>query len=212
MTSRQPVEFTHRRADGTYERAGNQVELVGGNGNGGEPQVLLVDEITGALAIIDTPHHEVHEGETYRAWLVTPHGSLIANDAFVDLVLTTATLYPHITFALGFGGDCEFNIYREPTFNLNGTLQAPHNLKDYSANTSTVTVRWQPTVTNVGAEIDGEFFPGGTGGNASGGSIRRGTEDIFRLATSYLIRITNRSGNARQFSLEAQWYEEDTPG
>lgn len=209
MTSRTPVEFTHRREDGTYERVGNQVQLVGEFG--GDPdQALLVDDITGALAAIDTIHHEVHEGETYRAWLITPHGSLIANDGFVDLVLTTATLYPHIVFSLGFGGDCEFNIYRGPIFNLDGTLQVPHNLKDYSTNVSTVMARWRPTVTNVGTEIDGEFFPGGTGGNASGGSIRRSTEDIFRLETSYLIRITNRSGNARQFSLEAEWYEEDT--
>ena len=173
-----------------------------------EVQVLLVDEITGALAMISTVHHEVHEGETFRVWYISPHGSLVADDGFVDLVLTTGSKYPHVLFALGYGGDCEFNIYRAPDFDLDGTTQVPFNMKDPSTETSTVTAMWNPTINSVGTEICGEFIGGGTTGRSGGGAIRDGTEDILRLNTSYLIRITNRAGNAQQFSLVAQWYEE----
>ena len=176
----------------------------------GEDQVLLTDEITGALASIPVVHHEVHEGETFRAWYISPHGSLVADNGFVDLVLTAGSRYPHVVFALGFGGDCEFNVYRDPDFDLDGTVQTPHNLKDYSTEAATMAARWNPTINSVGTEICGEFLGGGTGGNSTGGAFRRNTEDILRLNTSYLIRITNRAGNAQQFSLDAQWYEEST--
>ena len=174
----------------------------------GEDQVLLTDEITGALASIPVVHHQVHEGETFRAWYIVPHGSQVADDGFVDLVLTTGSRHPHIFFSLGYGGDCEFNIYRTPDFDLDGTTQTPFNMKDSSAETSTVTARWNPTINSVGVEICGEFIGGGTTGRSSGGAIRYNTEDILRPNTSYLVRITNRAGNAQQFSLVAQWYEE----
>jgi len=173
-----------------------------------EAQVLLTDEITDALATISTVHHEVHEGETFRAWYISPHGSLVADNGFVDLVLITGSKHAHVVFALGFGGDCEFNIYRGPDFDLDGTTQTPHNLKDYSIGTSTVAARWGPTINNVGTEIHGEFVGGGTTGRSAGGAIRDNTEDILRPNTSYLVRVTNRAGNAQQFSLVAQWYEE----
>jgi len=173
----------------------------------GEDQVLLTDEITGALSTIPVVHHRVHEGKTFRAWYISPHGSLVADDGFVDLVLTTGSKYIHIVYALGYGGDCEFSIYRGPDFDLDGTVQIPHNLKDYSTGVSTVAVRWNPTINSVGTEICGEFIGGGTTGRSSGGAIRDTTEDILRAKPSYLVRIPIRAGNAPQFSLVAQWYE-----
>jgi hypothetical protein len=225
VTAIVPVEFSRTITPKRQQRCGNRVQIEDEDaqpiemGNpfpvvlvGGDPeQPLLIDEITGALVQIPTVHHQVHEGETFRVWLITPHGSLIPNDGFVDLVLTVGvTRWPHIVFFIGFGGDCEFNLYRSPNFNLDGTLQVPYNMKDQAtADVSTLTARWNPTVNAVGTEILGEFFAGGTGGNSSGGAIRRDTEDIWRLGTSYLVRITNRAGNAKQFSLLAQWYEEE---
>lgn len=170
----------------------------------------LTDEITGATVVISTAQHEVHEGETFRFWYVVPHGTQLANDATIDVVMTTGSLYPHIVFSASGGGDFEFQIFRGPTFLGDGTAFVPHNLKDTSNTVSTVSVSINPTINAPGTEIDGEFAPGGTGGNAGGGAIREDTEDIWRLNTSYLIRITNRSGATNQFGIEGQWHEEAT--
>lgn len=182
--------------------------LVGGTG--AAPQILLTDEVTGAQVTINTPHHEVHEGETFRAWYVVPHGTPLANDGTIAIVLTTTTRYPHVTFGASGGGDFEFQIFREPTFLADGTPFVPHNLKDSSNIVSTVSVFLNPTITAPGTEIDAEFVGGGTGGNSQGGAIRPGTEDSWRINTSYMVRLTNRAGNAQQFWIEAQWYEEES--
>lgn len=168
---------------------------------------LKFDDITGGLEIIPTVHHEVHEGETFRFWYVVPHGSELANDATIDIVLTTTTRTAHIVFSAAGGGNAEFQIFRDPAF-TGGTPLTAHNLNDASATVSTVTVVLEPTVTDDGDEIGAGFIPGGSGGNAQGGAIRDDTEDIWRTNTSYLIRLTNRSGGAQQFGVEGQWYEE----
>lgn len=200
MSSSSPVRFTNKND----KWVGNEVILV--SDITGEP--LPTDEITGSLITIDSVHNEVHEGETFRAWYVVPHASPIADNAFVDIVITTGAKEVHIVFGFGLGGDAEFNLYRTPNFEADGTPLVPHNLKDASSNVALSTISIDPTINNVGTEIDGEFLPGGSGGNAQGGAIRSGTEDILKINTFYLVRLTNRAGNAKQFSVEMQWYEE----
>lgn len=169
---------------------------------------LKFDSTVGGLEVTSTVHTEVHEGETFRFWYVVPHGSELANDGTIDIVLTTTTKTAHIVFASGGGGDFEFELFRDVAFDGDGTPLSIHNLNDASTNISTVSAVLDPTVTLDGTQIDGEFSPGGSGGNAPGGAIRDETEDIWKASTSYLIRLTNRSGGAQQFSIEGQWYEE----
>lgn len=166
---------------------------------------LAVDDHEYILVVMDEIHHEVHEGHTFRSWYVTP--TTLANDANLDIVLTTTTKPAHIVAAVGGGGDFEYYVYRGPTFGVDGSALPVHNLNDISANVATVAVVVGPTVTGTGTVIDGEFHPGGSGGNAQGGVIRIETEDIFRIGTSYLFRVINRAGQAKKFSVELQWYE-----
>lgn len=166
---------------------------------------LAVDDHEYILVVMDEVHHEVHEGHTFRSWYVTP--TTLANDANLNIVMTTTTKEIHIVESIGGGGDFEYYVYRGPTFN-GGSALPIHNLDDTSTNVTTVTVVVGPTVTVAGTEIDGEFHPGGAGGNAQGGVIRDQTEDILRTGTSYLFRVINRAGLAKKFSVELQWYEE----
>lgn len=209
MGPRTPVEFTHRRADGTYERVGNQVELVGAPSGDGDAQLLPIDPITGALVEIDAVHYEIHEGEAFSAGYVSPHGSLVADNDTIDLVLTTTTRYCHLTAVAAFGGDFEAYLYESPTFNADGVAVTPQNHKRTGGAATTVAVVHSPTVTNVGTLLEGAFFPGGTGGNALGAIGEQRNEWILSLATSYLIRLINRAGNAQQGSVGASWYEEE---
>lgn len=210
MGPRTPVEFTHRRADGTYERVGNQVELVGAPaGGGGEAQLLPIDPVTGALVTIKAPHYEIHEGDAFTASYISPHGSLVADNGNIDMVITTTTRYCHLVAVGAFGGDFEMYIYEGPTFQADGTTVVPRNHKRTGGAATTVAVVHTPTVNVVGTLLESAFFPGGTGGNSLGTIGEQRNEWVLSLATSYLVRLTNRAGNAQQGSLSLSWYEEE---
>ena len=64
-----------------------------------------------------------------------------------------------------------------------------------------------PTVTAAGNQLVNVFLPGGARNQATGGTIRTGTEWVLRTNTNYLLRLTNRAGSAQPASLAVQWYE-----
>jgi hypothetical protein len=85
-----------------------------------------------------------------------------------------------------------------------------HNLKRASANVGTATLKSNVTVTGSGTVLSDAMVPGGTTGQRSGGvsQIRNGIEWILKAGTTYVIRLTNRSGGAVQASISAIFYEE----
>lgn len=177
-------------------------------------QELLVDDITGALATISTPHHEVHEGETFQSSYKSPDANPIADDASIDILLQTGgTEYGHLTFDIASGGTAEILLYEDTIVNNVGTALAENNMKRYSANVATTTATHTPTVANVGTLLHNSLLPGGAGPgqNRTGGTVRVDTEWPLRLNTNYLIRGINRAGNAQPMSNVVQWYEESTP-
>ena len=177
---------------------------------GTAPIVLLVDEITGASVSIPVVHHEIHEGETFEVSFKTPDGTPLADNAALSFLLQTGARFCHITWGGATGGDGELLFYEGTTFSAVGAALVIHNMKYTSSNVSTVTATLDPTVTNIGAQKHNCFWPGGTGGNAQGGTLRSGSERILQPNTAYLLRLINRAGNQQPASLGAQWYEEET--
>jgi hypothetical protein len=169
------------------------------------------DSILGLLGTIDAAHKEIHEGETFEAWYRVPNGSTIANNGTLDMIISTGAKELHIVEAIAFGGDCELDVYVDGTYS-GGTSFTPINLKHSSSEVSTASVSTQATaitVSAVGTLKDEDLFFGGTGGNARGGAIRADTEIIWKINSDYLIRLTNRSGQAQRFMIKLQWYEEE---
>ena len=169
------------------------------------------DEVTSAQVSIRTPHHEVHEGEMFRAFV---WNLALADDAKLGIVLRGSTEYGHVTYLAACGGDFEFILRRNPTITAPGGALAEINVHDASGKVATVVATSNPTVTNAtGAELDHFVGPGGTGGNATGGSAGRDEEKlIMRLNANYYLELFNRSGGAKVASLTALWYEEGTKG
>lgn len=215
MTARNPVEFTDKR----LKRVGNQIVFSDESGNptgnhvviftdNGVP--ILVDEITGAIAVIDTVHHEIHEGEMVVVSYKSPNASPIADDATISFLIQTKAKTAHIVIRLSFGGDCEIEIYEDTVFTGGtGTAMTVFNKNTNKATPSGYsTVRRDVTVTNVGTLKYNFFFPGGTGGNAQGISESTRDEWLLKPNTNFLIRGTNRAGNVQPGSLAIEWYEE----
>lgn len=201
MTARSPVEFTNKKT----KRVGNEVVVTNSDGT---PR--LVDELTSALVVIDNAHHEIHEGETAIVSYKSPDASPLADNATIAFLITTGAREAHVVARLGFGGDCEIEIYEGTTY-TGGTGTAMTVLaknRNLPLRAGYATVRRDITVTGVGTLLFNFFFPGGSGGNAQGVSDDTRDEWPFKPSTNYMIRVTNRAGNAQPGALAIEWYEE----
>ena len=169
--------------------------------------ILSLDEITGALNVIDTVHHEIHEGEFFSVSYKAPDGAPIADDATIVFALTAATKYVHFQAVAAMGGDAEIEFYEVSTV-TGGTATTPRNHKRTGSDNSDVTVVRDPTVNVAGTLLENAFLPGGTGGNAIGAVGNQRQEWILRPTITHVVRLTNRAGTAQPGSLAATWYEE----
>ena len=178
-----------------------QVELL--NPDGGEP--LNTDEITGALTVIPTVHHEVHEGDMFTSSFIA---QALADDATLELLLRTgATKFVHLTFFASCGGDAEIALLESVTVNSSGVQMNERNNKRTENDNAELVVSHTPTTVG-GIFLLEAILPGGTGGNASGGLLRQDTEFILKQSADYLLSLTNRSGAAKPAGIVINWYEE----
>lgn len=169
------------------------------------------DPVTGAPTMIDTVHHEVHEGEMFHAGHTA---ASVANGASVDLLLTTGAKECHTTFEVFAGGQVSVYLYEAPTI-ANGTAITIYNMKRSSANAPLSTVKHTPTVSATGttALVNGRILPGGSSPQTRvGGGIRQGVEWVLAPDTAYLLRVTNGSGATIAINVGLEWYEEEEAG
>lgn len=166
------------------------------------------DPLTMLVGVIDTEHHEIHEGHHYFIQnYIEVAGSGVLNHTFL-----TGAKDVHMTFSVS-GADAGLILqtYEGATGDDNGTSITPLNNKRASTNLSTVTVRENPTNTAVVGATLLRATRIGTGGAVAqrvAGNIQRGNEAILKKNTKYLIRITNLSSSANNISYDYSWYEE----
>ena len=171
-----------------------------------------LDEVTQKPIFIDFVHHEVHEGNTFQASQKSADGSPIADDASYDMLIITGNeAEPHLVFSAAAGGTAEVILYKNTTVSDNGAQIAVQNMRQslHGINLNTMRAFTTPTITLVGNQMHIQLLPGGSGPGqgTTGGAAREETEWVLAINTNYLIRVTNRSGNAQPISIMAQWYE-----
>jgi len=176
----------------------------------GEHSELTQDEITGALVSMAVAHHEIHEGETWLVSYKSPDAANIADNGTITFTITVNAKWAHMLFRAPCGGDMEAELREGATIQGGtGTAMVRYNKnRGKTAEDSTVTVRRDATITGAGTLIENEFIPGGTGPQAVGGAGVSRAEWILNRNTTYLVRVTNRAGNAQPMSLAIEWYEE----
>ena len=176
------------------------------------PVVALApfDTTTGAAIVMDTIHHEVHEGEMFH---VSHTNGSVANNASVDVLLVTgADVESHTSWEVFAGGQVTVYLYEGATTSAAGTALTAYNMRRNSLNAPDATVTHTPTVTATGsvALVNGRILPGGTSPTTRvGGGIRSGAEWILLPGTKYLMRITNKSGGTIAINVALEWYEEE---
>lgn len=170
---------------------------------------IEIDEVVGAVPVNDIAHVHIHEGHTAVVSYKSPDASPIADNETINFLIQTQDKSAHLVTRLSFGGDCEIEIYEGTAFTggTNMTVIAKNRYKNLPPNYSTV--KRDVTITNAGLLLFNFFFAGGSGGNAQG--VSEQTRDEWDLApnTNYMVRATNRAGNAQAGSFAIEWYEEE---
>jgi len=166
-----------------------------------------------AQTVIDANHRLVHDGMFYSH---TGKDESWTNGATRNFYLSVpAGVFPHIqVMKLDFGrGDIDFVAYEGTTVSSSGTPLTAVNVNRASANTPSLSLSAEPTVTDTGTAIFTLWAPPtstGTGQSANGvEGVGQGSEWILNAGTNYLVRLTNNSGSTISWAHEFTWYEID---
>jgi hypothetical protein len=156
--------------------------------------------------ILDINHLRLHEGRAYNVYRMYPDAAKLAAGASCNIAIAWATnVYAHLLVDASCGGDAELYIYEGATV-TGGTAFTAVRRNRVIETASQSAVLINPTVTNVGTELDGQIVPGGTGKKA-GGAGTGGLEMVLKPLTTYLFRLTNVNGTAHMAELLLEWYE-----
>ena len=149
----------------------------------------------------------VIDGLVFYAFSSKGDGDLLADDASIDIVVTPAiNMNVGIGFVTRIGGDAEFRVYEGVTGITGGTIFVPRNRNRASTRVAQTGVIVQPTTVTHNGSLYNEIIVGGSGGKAAGATLQ-GDYAIIKANTSYLFRLTNKSGQARIAELFVQWVE-----
>jgi hypothetical protein len=102
-------------------------------------------------------------------------------------------------------GSSELSFY-EGTVATGGTPETVFNVKRTSTRTWGGVMVTDPTVSDAGTWLLVQFMPGGSRNQATGGAASFDVAWVLKSYTSYLVRLTNRSGGAIRASIGCDHY------
>lgn len=164
---------------------------------------------SGGLTVITYPHHELHEGQMFSYSYRSPDATPIADNGTIIVALTTGSNQLHLVWFASAGGDMELEILEGATIADGSVVSAPNHNRN-SAKLAPAVVTLNPTVSADGTRLDHAYIPGGTGGNAGGGSANRSNEWVLLPGTTYALRATNRAGSNKPMGVYLSFYEHNT--
>lgn len=175
---------------------------IDGNGDVVPADVGIVDGVSGALVVVDFPHHELHDGHHFTA----SDRVTIGSGATRQFLITTADVEEaaHLLFRIAASLQANIDFY-ENTALTGGTTVPVINNNRRSNHVANTAVTHTP-----GGAGDGTLIlqgaVGGTGPGAAGGEVRGETEFILKRNAKYLLRITSGANN-NIVATRIHWYE-----
>lgn len=155
----------------------------------------------------DESVQNVIDGLVFYAYSSRGDANKLPDDASIDIVVTPAVNMPiGIGFVTRIGGDAEFKVYENVSAVTGGTIFVPKNRNRTSTRVPQTGVIIQPSSVTTNGVLYEEIIIGGSGRNAAGATLQ-GDYAIIKADTSYLFRLTNRSGQTRIAELFVQWVE-----
>ncbi len=166
----------------------------------------LIDFL-GAQISITFNHHEIHDGNFYGFGFTVLN---VANDGFADLHFVLGANSFHYGVRIVPEGKALGFIYRATTYTNAGTSIPVTNNSCVCSNTAALTAFHTPTINAIGDLLtagQGILIPGGLGPQSIGADIKTDEERIGAASGDYLIRVQNKSGLAKDITIQVSGYE-----
>lgn len=179
-----------------YDEDGNSVQPAKGFEDGGDH-----------FNNIPWEHAYLHIGERYRSCSID---AALATSGVIELVVTIGSTHnAHMVAQASAGAQGKLEIYEGSADVVGGAANPIFNRNRESALTtdSVDTLILNPTSITDGTFLDGVVIPGGSGGNAVGGTGPGRDEFILKRDLIYLFRFTNLSVGTIIASLNLDWYD-----
>lgn len=159
------------------------------SGNALSVQIGPGDVISSIPVVLDYPHHQIHEGET---WQYCYGPATMLQNAVVNLRVVVANVAatlrtPHVVAEIDSTGEAWLELFETPTYSAPGTAATFFNRNRNIAGSPTTTIFTAPTVSAAGTKLSGWIIGSGQkAGNATKDSV----EWDLKTNTEYLYRIT----------------------
>ena len=153
--------------------------------------------------------YKIYEGKGFS---VSHRFESVAADAYVDLLFSNPsgsgrTAYLVVIEVVGLA-QAYVDIYRGVTVTTSGTALTPVNLNLGSSEVSVVDVEYNGTYSLPAEPALNTVCPGGSHVRAVGGATEVGETAIIPENHNFLVRVTNKSASASDFSIRILWWEE----
>lgn len=173
---------------------------------GVQSQMLCDTYYGGAPVTIDIGHHEIHCGDMITLYDNVDLGNAAVRDILIIVpnpAITTKRY--HFDITIDSESETDYKLYEGTTVSNAGTALTAYNRnrQDPTVAENEVLYYHTPTVTAVGALIDGNHWGAGRG---VGGVVRSQNEWVFKNNVSYLVRITNATATNNQISTHISYY------
>lgn len=177
-----------------------------------------VDDVTEAIQVITTDHSQIHESHGFSVYVTFAN---VANAGTRHVILTTpADKYVHLKFYDLWcnNAQAQLQIYEDPYAVAGGTTLTPVNRRRIGtpvASSTTVVHTTTLTLDNVDPAhtatlLETLLFGGGGSGpqGRAGGERSLDVEWVLKPGETYVLLITNQSGDTANIGFWAFWYEE----
>jgi hypothetical protein len=156
--------------------------------------------------VADINHIRLHEGRAYYVYHLHGDANQLANDASINIAIAWASgKTPHLVFDVNCGGDAEFTIYEGATV-TGGTSFTAINRYRPSTNVSASAALIDPTVTSTGTVLLHSLLLEDLAVKLMA-LLHFRLEYVLKPLTTYLFRLTNRSGQSHMAHAMIEWYE-----
>ena len=151
-------------------------------------------------------HQMLHDGRYFSGGYFN---AAVLNNAVIELLVqSSATVNTHMQFSGSCGGDSTIQLFEGATFSNAGAAVTISNHNRQSVKVGDGMVTHTPTLLTDGATVNGIMFvPGGQKAQSGGGAGGFVGEFILQFATTYLVRMTNLSGQTKPMSLMVAGYQ-----
>ena len=159
-------------------------------------RVGLPQDPSGAVAIIDKDHWDIHKG---IMWQISESRASIDDSPGALYLITTGKNELHFAVGASISAqECVIEIFETPTTSAAGAAVTPVNKNRSRVKRSLVrplvsVITYDPTVTGTGTLLGVTHAPATTGGGG-GSTIDQTYQYVFATNSVYLLRVRSESG------------------